>query len=81
MALFVVFITTIYSASTVNNATVSCFSADQEMEPPVISKKKPPMDQRESGSCAQLESVEPTRSTDSLPLHLSVNLRSAVPFK
>jgi len=81
MASFVAFVTAIYSASTVDNTTVGCFFADQEMEPPAILKKKLLMDRCESASCAQLESVQPTRLMDSLPLHLSVNPRSAVPFK
>ena len=42
MASFVTFATAIYSVSTVDNATVDCFFADQKMELLVISKKNPP---------------------------------------
>ncbi|GLB45394.1 hypothetical protein LshimejAT787_2200570 [Lyophyllum shimeji] len=51
-----------YSASTVDSATVGRFFADQETEPPATSKTKPPTEHRESGSCAQFESVQPTSS-------------------
>ncbi|GLB44847.1 hypothetical protein LshimejAT787_1801840 [Lyophyllum shimeji] len=70
-----------YSASTVDSATVGCFFADQETEPPATSKTKPPTEHRESGSCAQFESVQPTRSVESLPFLPSTSPKLAVPVK
>src|ERR1700730_5605090 len=57
MASFAVFAEAMYSALTVESATVGCFFEDQETVPPVTSKTNPATERRSSKSCAQSESV------------------------
>src|ERR1700731_4601943 len=64
-ASLVAFAEAIYSASTVDRATVGCFFDDQETVLPATSKMKPAIERQSSASCAQSESVHPTRSTPS----------------
>src|SRR4051794_18970287 len=80
MASLVAFEAAMYSASTVDNATVGSFFDNQEIELPAMSKMKPPIDCLVSTSCAQSESVHPTRLTP-LPGPPKVSPKCTVPFK
>jgi hypothetical protein len=60
---------------------VGCFFNDQEMDPLAISNMKPPTEWHESGSWAQFESVQPTKSVELWSLHPKVSNMFAVPFK
>src|SRR4051794_29314757 len=80
MASLVAFEATMYSASMVDNAMVGCFFDDQEIEPPAMSKTKPPIDHLISTSCTQSESVHPTRSMPS-PGPPKVSPKCTMPFK
>ena len=74
IASFAAFDAAIYSDSTVDNAMVGCFFDDQATLLPVTSNTKPPIDHLVSGSCAQSESVQPTRSTLFMPCCPRINV-------
>ena len=80
IASFAAFDAAIYSASTVERATVGCFLDDHETGLPAIVKTNPPTERLESLSWAQSESVHLTNSNGSLRPP-RVSMKSAVPFK
>jgi len=81
MASFVVFDAAMYSDSTVDSATVGCFLDDQATLLPATSNTKPLIDHLVSGSCAQYESVHPTKSILLVPCRPRVNEKCAVAFR
>ena len=81
MASFVTFDVAMYSASMVERATIGCFFDDQANLLPAMSNTKSPIDFCVSLSCAQSELVHPIKSTLSVPFHLRISTKCAVPFK
>jgi len=80
-ASLVAFADAIYSASTDDIATVGCFLDDHDMTSPPTSKANPLVDQRSSGSWAQFESVQPTRSNSPFIRLPNTRFRSMVPLR